>query len=379
MIIHPADRLLELKEYYFSKKLKEVAKLKAEGKEIINMGIGSPDLMPDKTVISELVKAASAPENHGYQPYQGIPELRAEISAFGKSQYQISLADDEILPLIGSKEGITHISLAYLNAGDKVLIPELGYPTYSSVTKMVGAIPLQYPLREEANWEPDWNFLENHDYSETKIIWLNYPHMPTGQRGTEEILRKFVKLAKAKGVLLCHDNPYSLIQTGKPLSIFNIEEAMDVALELNSLSKTFNMAGWRVGWVSGNKELLNPVLKVKSNMDSGMFKPVQAAAIKALALSQDWYETVASIYGERRILVNDFLTKLDCTVSENQAGMFVWAKVNKSDSDKLCDYLLYEKDIFITPGHVFGDKGKSYVRVSLCLDKQLIQKSIDRL
>ena len=379
MIIKPAERLSELKEYYFSHKLKEVAKLRSEGKDIINLGIGSPDLVPDGQVISALIEAAISPDNHGYQAYQGIPELRSSIVEFYGEKYGCQLSVDKVLPLIGSKEGITHISMAYLNDGDRVLIPALGYPTYTSVTKMVGAKPVYYPLMEERNWEPDWDFLEAQDYSNIKIIWLNYPHMPTGSKGSLDLLKKFVELAKRKSVLLCHDNPYSFILNEKPLSIFNVEGAEEVALELGSLSKTFNMAGWRVGWLAGNSELLEPVIKVKSNMDSGMFKPIQLAAVQALALNADWYDKINKTYGERRALINSFLKKLGCSIADGQAGMFVWAKTPNGSADEVCDSLLYEKGVFVTPGHIFGEAGSGYIRLSLCMPVETIQKAIDRL
>lgn len=379
MIIKPAERLTELKEYYFSSKLKEVAKLKSEGKDIINLGIGSPDLAPDSRVISRMIEEVISPQNHGYQPYQGISELRDAISKFYETRLKWSCDSSQILPLMGSKEGITHISMAYLNPGDQVLIPALGYPTYTAVTKMLGAQPLYYPLVEEANWEPDWAFLESQDYSKIKLLWLNYPHMPTGRVSTLELLERFVDLAIRKGVLLCHDNPYSFILNDHPLSIFNVAGALEVAVELSSLSKTFNMAGWRVGWLAGDPALLDPVMKVKSNMDSGMFKPLQLAAVEALRLGDEWYIEMNKIYAERRALVNNFLAKVDCKVSDTQAGMFVWAKVTGETSDDLCDTLLYEKGIFITPGHIFGEAGASFVRLSLCMPAQTIQKAIDRL
>lgn len=379
MIIQPADRLEELQEYYFSKKLKEVNRLKSEGKEIINMGIGNPDLMPDSIVVSELIEGVIESKNHGYQPYQGISELKDAIIDFSSRRFNISLELSEVLPLIGSKEGITHISLAYLNPGDKVLIPELGYPTYTSVTKMVGAKPVYYPFDDQGSCTPDWKFLEEYDYTDTKIIWLNYPNMPTGQKGSQEILSKFVALAKSKGVLLCHDNPYSFILNDNPLSVFNIEAAKSVALELNSLSKTFNMAGWRVGWLAGSKELLEPVLRVKSNMDSGMFKPIQLAAAKALNLKDAWFEDLNELYSKRRKLVWTLLDKVDCKYSKDQVGMFVWAKVPTLNAEDFCNRLLYKKDIFMTPGHIFGEKGSAYVRVSLCVNEALIQKAIDRI
>jgi LL-diaminopimelate aminotransferase len=379
MIIKPADRLEELKEYYFSKKLKEVAKLKSEGKDIINLGIGSPDLAPDGNVISALIENAISPFNHGYQAYQGIVELREAIAVFQKEKFNVDCKSTNILPLIGSKEGITHISMAYLNPGDRVLIPALGYPTYTSVTKMVGAVPVYYPLLEDQNWEPDWAFLESQDYSTIKILWLNYPHMPTGRKGSLDLMEKFVDLAKRKGVLLCHDNPYSFILNVERFSIFNVDGADEVALELNSLSKTFNMAGWRIGWLMGNESLLEPVIRVKSNMDSGMFKPMQLAAVKALSLGQNWYDGMNNIYGQRRERVHSFLQKLGCKVADNQAGLFVWAKVPEGNADMMCDMLLYQKDIFVTPGHIFGEAGSDFIRISLCLPAETIQKAIDRL
>ncbi|MEO9476693.1 MAG: aminotransferase class I/II-fold pyridoxal phosphate-dependent enzyme [Cyclobacteriaceae bacterium] len=378
-MIRPADRLSQLQEYYFSKKLKEVARLKAEGKDIINMGIGSPDKIPHEHVISELIESSIRPDSHGYQPYQGIPALREAIIDFTTKQYHVKLAPEEILPLIGSKEGITHISLAYLNPEDVVLVPELGYPTYSSVTNMVQGKLDFYPLEEDKNWEPDWEFFDKYDFTNVKIMWLNYPHMPTGQKGSLEILERFVKLAQDKQFLLCHDNPYSFLQDDKPLSIFNIEGAKEVAVELNSLSKTFNMAGWRVGWIAGAQHILEPILKVKSNMDSGMFKPVQLAAAKALSLGDSWYQNQSDLFASRRKSMQEFLNLLECDVEPDQAGMFVWAKVGSGTADELCDRLLYEKEIFVTPGHIFGPKGNNYIRVSLCLDESIIQKAIKRL
>lgn len=378
-MIRPADRLSQLQEYYFSKKLKEVARLKAEGKDVINMGIGSPDKIPHADVISELIESSVRPDSHSYQPYQGIPLLKDAIVDFNKRKYNVDVSGSEILPLIGSKEGITHVSLAYLNPGDGVLVPELGYPTYSSVTNMVQGKLDYYPLVEDKNWEPDWEFLDNYDFTNVKILWLNYPHMPTGQKGSMEILERFVKLAQDKQFLLCHDNPYSFLQHDKPLSIFNVEGAREVAIELNSLSKTFNMAGWRVGWIVGAEHILEPILKVKSNMDSGMFKPVQLAAVKALGLGDSWFQNQSDLYASRRRVMQEFLDLLKCDVEPDQAGMFVWAKVASGTADELCDSLLYQKEIFVTPGHIFGAKGNNYIRVSLCLDKGIIQKAINRL
>lgn len=374
-----ADRLGQVQEYYFSKKLREIANLRAAGKPVLNLGIGSPDLSPPQAVINELIRVA--PEDvHQYQSYQGIPELRLAIAGFYQQHYDVKLDEQSgILPLMGSKEGITHISLAFLNKGDQVLIPELGYPTYTSVTKMVEAEPVYFPLQENSCWEPDWDFLEAQDYSRIKIIWINYPHMPTGTRGTREIMARFVKLAKDKGVLLVNDNPYSFILNDQPASLLSIPGAAEVALELNSLSKTYNMAGWRIGWVCGNPALISEVLRIKSNMDSGMFKPLQLAAVKGLQLGPDWYSQLNDTYRQRKKLACQILAKLGCTWEEDQSGLFVWAKVKQQHADELVDWLLYEKNLFITPGHIFGDRGKQYLRISLCVNEAMYQEALNRL
>ncbi|GAB5527205.1 MAG: aminotransferase class I/II-fold pyridoxal phosphate-dependent enzyme [Roseivirga sp.] len=374
-----ADRLGQVQEYYFSKKLREIAELRAAGKPVLNLGIGSPDLSPPQEVIDELIKVAPG-DVHQYQSYQGIPELRSAIAGFYQKHYAVKLDETSgILPLMGSKEGITHISLAFLNKGDQVLIPELGYPTYTSVTKMVEAEPVYFPLLENNGWEPDWGFLEAQDYSRIKIIWINYPHMPTGTRGTREILKRFVKLAREKNVLLVNDNPYSFILNDEPTSLLAIPGAEEVALELNSLSKTFNMAGWRIGWVCGNPELISQVLRIKSNMDSGMFKPLQLAAVKALQLGTDWYHQLNATYRQRRTLACELLSNLGCTWKDDQSGLFIWAKVKQSHVDELVDWLLYEKDLFITPGHIFGERGKQYLRISLCVNEAMYQEALNRL
>lgn len=374
-----ADRLGQVKEYYFSKKLREIAELRAAGKPVLNLGIGSPDLSPPQEVIDELVSVAPG-DAHQYQSYQGIPELRSAIAGFYQQHYGVTLDEKSgILPLMGSKEGITHISLAFLNKGDQVLIPELGYPTYTSVTKMVEAEPVYFPLREAHSWEPDWDFLEAQDYTRIKLIWINYPHMPTGVRGSEKIMARFVRLAKEKNVLLVNDNPYSFILNNKPASLLSIPGAEEVALELNSLSKTFNMAGWRIGWVCGKPELISQVLRIKSNMDSGMFKPLQLAAVKALGLGTSWFEQLNAVYQQRRILAYEVLEKLGCTWEEGQSGLFVWAKVKQQHVDELVDWLLYEKDLFITPGHIFGDRGQQYLRISLCVNEGMYREALNRL
>ena len=374
-----AHRLSQVEEYYFSKKLREIAQMKAAGRPVLNLGIGSPDLAPPAEVIDELVKVA--PGNvHQYQPYRGIPELRESIASFYNRNYAVTLnQEDGTLPMMGSKEAITHISLAYLNPGDMVLIPELGYPTYTSVTKMVEAEPVYYPLLPENGWEPDWSFFESLDFSRIKIIWINYPHMPTGTRGSESILKKFVDLAGKHDVLLVNDNPYSFILNDQPQSLLGIEGADEVALELNSLSKTFNMAGWRIGWVCGNPRLVKPVLQIKSNMDSGMFKPIQLAAAKALNLGQEWHDELNQQYEKRKALAIQIIEKLNCSWLPNQSGLFVWAEVPQDDVDELVDWLLYEKDLFITPGHIFGEKGRKYLRISLCVNEEMYLEALRRL
>lgn len=380
MIVSPSNRLDGVGEYYFSSKLKEVARLNSEGKNIINLGIGSPDLNPPSVAIETLKLESDKVAANGYQPYQGVLGLRTAIAAFYKTHYQVSLdPNSEILPLMGSKEGIMHISLAYLNPGDRVLIPELGYPTYTSVSRLVQANILYYPLDERTDWEPDWDSLESSITSDTKIIWLNYPHMPTGANGSSHTLRRFVELAHRKQVLLCHDNPYSFIRNERPLSIFHIEGAKEVAIELNSLSKTFNMAGWRVGWACGAADLLDPVVRVKSNMDSGMYKPLQMAAAEVMKLGKEWFQMQNEVYSRREKLALEFLDRIQCDYHPNQSGLFVWAKSRKGSGSDLCDRLLYEHEIFITPGEIFGTKGTSYVRVSLCQPESVFKEALMRL
>lgn len=374
-----ADRLGQVQEYYFSKKLREIAALKAQGRPVLNLGIGSPDLAPPQVVIDELSQIVHG-NVHQYQSYQGIPELRAAIAEFYQQHYGVGLDTQHgILPMMGSKEGITHISLAFLNKGDQVLIPELGYPTYTSVTKMVEAEPVFFPLLEDQGWEPDWNYLEGLDYSRIKLIWINYPHMPTGTRCNQETLQRFVDLAKKHDLLVINDNPYSFILNDQPTSILSVHGAGEVALELNSLSKTFNMAGWRIGWLCGHPELVKTVLRIKSNMDSGMFKPLQLAAVKALQIGADWYEQLNAEYKKRRTLAFEILDKLGCTYTNEQSGLFVWARVKEDHVDEVVDWLLYEKDLFITPGHIFGPKGKDFLRISLCVNEEMYREALSRL
>ena len=380
-MIKPAKRLDTVQEYYFSKKLREVRGLIAAGKPIINMGIGSPDLLPPPRVIEAIQGSLGDATAHKYQSYQGLPELRKAISDFYKNKFSVDLnPKNEVLPLMGSKEGIMHISMAFLNEGDRVLIPNPGYPTYSSVTKLVGAEPLFYNLSADTIWQPNFDELENQDLSDVKIMWVNYPHMPTGINATLETFKKLVAFGKKHHILIINDNPYSFILNDKPLSILQVEGAKDTALELNSLSKTFNMAGWRVGMLLGNETFINEVLKVKSNMDSGMFYGIQKGAIEALQLSDDWFTAQNKIYKERRELIWQMADKLECTYSKNSTGLFVWAKIPQGKkSNEVTDLVLYDKHIFITPGTIFGSQGEGYIRFSLCVNTALIKEAIKRI
>ena len=379
-MIQPAKRLGTVQEYYFSKKLREVRGLIADGKPIINMGIGSPDLQPPGKVIEAIQGSLNDSNAHKYQSYQGLPELRAAISTFYKNKFAIdSNPENEILPLMGSKEGIMHISMAFLNEGDKVLIPNPGYPTYTSVTKLVGAEPLFYNLCDQNNWQPNFEELENQNLTDVKIMWINYPHMPTGTDATIETFKKLVAFGKKHNILIINDNPYSFILNDNPISILQVEGAKEIALELNSLSKTFNMAGWRVGMLLGNSTYINEVLKVKSNMDSGMFYGIQKGAIEALELSDNWFLEQNKIYKERRELIWQLADKLNTTYNKKTTGLFVWAKIPEDKkSEEVTDSILYNKDVFITPGTVFGSQGEGYIRFSLCVSSEIIKEAISR-
>jgi LL-diaminopimelate aminotransferase len=380
-MITTAKRLDIIEEYYFSSKLREVRQLASEGKPIINMGIGSPDLKPSQAVIDAVVSAMQDENAHQYQSYQGLPELRKGMADFYQNNYGVILDPAvEILPLIGSKEGIMHISMAFLNEGDHVLIPNPGYPTYSSVTNLVGAVPVYYDLKEVNNWEPDFDALEKLDLSKVKIMWIGYPHMPTGARGSLELFAKLVAFAKKHSILLVNDNPYSFVLNDKPMSLLQVEGAKDVALELNSLSKTFNMAGWRVGMVLGNASLIDSVLKVKSNMDSGMFYGIQKGAVEALKSDQSWFDSMNAVYKKRRVLTEQLAEKLGCEVYKEGVGLFVWAKLPAgiTSAEDFIDKILYEKSIFITPGTIFGSNGEGYIRFALCVKEEKVQEAIDR-
>jgi aspartate/methionine/tyrosine aminotransferase len=380
-MIKTANRLNSVTEYYFSTKLREVRQLISEGKPIINMGVGSPDLAPDASVIAAMQSAMLDEHAHQYQSYQGLPELRLGMVDFYKKHYAVDLNyNTEILPLMGSKEGIMHIALAFLNQGDQVLIPNPGYPTYSSVAKLVEAEPILYDLTADNNWEPDFEALEKLDLSRVKLMWVSYPHMPTGAAGSLALFKKLVAFATKYDILLVNDNPYSFVLNEKPISILQIDGAMDVALELNSLSKTYNMPGWRVGMVCGNEIFIDAILKVKSNMDSGMFYGIQKGAIAALKLEDSWFMQLDKVYATRRKLLFQLAEKLGCTFDTNAVGLFVWAKLPESisSSEKFIDDILYSKHIFITPGTVFGSNGERYIRFSLCVKEEKIREAIDR-
>lgn len=379
-MITTAKRLETVQEYYFSRKLKEVRQLMSEGKPIINMGIGSPDLAPHSSVIEAIQKSMFDEKAHEYQSYQGLPELRQGFANFYKNQFDVDLNFNlEMLPLMGSKEGIMHISLAFLNEGDEVLIPNPGYPTYASVTELVQAKAVYYDLKEDNNWQPDFEALEKTDLSKVKLMWVSYPHMPTGANGTSELYKKLVAFGKKHHILIVNDNPYSFVLNDNPISILQVDGAKDIALELNSLSKTFNMAGWRVGMVLGNSKFIDAILKVKSNMDSGMFYGIQKGAIEALKLGKDWFESQNEIYAKRRNLIFQLAEKLECTFDKNSVGLFVWAKLPTGiQSEEFIDNLLYEKHLFITPGTIFGSNGEGFIRFSLCVKEENISEAIKR-
>ena len=380
-MIRTADRLNTVQEYYFSKKLREVRGLMAQGKPIINMGIGSPDLTPSDHVLKAIQNSVFDAGAHQYQSYQGLPQLREAIASFYNEKFDVTAnPTTEILPLMGSKEGIMHISLAFLNAGDEVLIPNPGYPTYTSVTNLVGAVPKYYDLTADNGWFPDLEELEKQDLSKVKIMWLSYPHMPTGATATKEQFVKIVAFAKKHDILLVNDNPYSFVLNTKPASILSIPNAKEVCLELNSLSKTFNMAGWRVGFVLGSEDHINAILKVKSNMDSGMFYGIQKGAIAALESSDDWFVELNKVYSARRELIFQLADTLGCTYDRKAVGMFVWAKLPEGSiaSEEFIDDILYKKDLFITPGTIFGSNGEGYIRFSLCITEDKIKEAIAR-
>ncbi|HVU95837.1 MAG TPA: aminotransferase class I/II-fold pyridoxal phosphate-dependent enzyme [Puia sp.] len=383
MIITTAKRLDGIGEYYFSKKLREIDELNGQGKNVINLGIGSPDLPPHPDVIRVLQEESAKPNVHAYQSYKGSPVLRKAIAEWYSKWYGVALDPDvEILPLIGSKEGIMHICMTYLNEGDGALVPNPGYPTYRSAVKLAGGECIDYSLTEKGGWVPDFDELDRLAAGgRIKLMWVNYPQMPTGQMPTMELFERLVAFGRKHGILICHDNPYSFILNDLPMSLLAVPGAKEVVIELNSLSKSQNMAGWRVGTLSGAKERIDEVLRFKSNMDSGMFLPVQLAAAKALSLGKDWYDSVNAVYGERREYVFELLELLKCDFSRDQVGMFVWAKIPAAYADgyALSDRVLYDAGVFITPGGIFGPAGTGFVRVSLCTPVEKFKESINRI
>lgn len=380
--IKAASRTGLVNEYYFSAKLAEIAHMRQQGIDVINLGIGSPDMPPAANVIAELAANAAANGNHGYQSYRGIPKLRSAFASWYLKYFGVTLdPETEILPLIGSKEGIMHISMAFIDPGDEVLVPDPGYPTYSAAAKLAGGIVRTYDLKEENGWMPDVDAIEESGVERVKIMWMNYPHMPTGARANLSLFEKLVAFARRNNILLCHDNPYSFILNNEHLSLLSVAGAHDVALELNSLSKSHNMAGWRIGMVAGSSRFIGDVLKVKSNMDSGMFQPLQAAAAEALTAPDEWYAGLNQIYLRRRLKAAKIMNALGCTFSEDQSGLFLWGKIPAEypDAETLTERVLHKNHLFITPGSVFGENGRRFIRISLCATEEVMDKALIRL
>jgi LL-diaminopimelate aminotransferase len=380
--VKPAERTNHVTEYYFSRKRKEIEHMKESGLDVIELGIGSPDRPPSGNVIEALHSNALKPGNHGYQSYTGIQALRAGFSVWYKKYFNVELdPSGEILPLIGSKEGIMHISMAFINDGDEVLVPDPGYPAYAAATKLAGGNVRYYDLTEENGWLPDLDRIEAGGVENVKIMWINYPHMPTGKRASKNDFCNLVAFARKHNILLCNDNPYSFILNNEYLSILSVEGAKDIALEMNSLSKSHNMAGWRIGMVAGNKEYINAILKVKSNMDSGMFQPMQAAAAEALNAPDEWYDVVNEAYKKRRKVAEEIMASLGCRFDEKQSGLFLWGKIPSyyQNSEELTELLLHKANVFITPGFIFGKNGNNYIRISLCATEEVLNNALNRI
>ena len=382
MNIQPANRLNSVSEYYFSAKLREVGEMNAAGKNVINLGIGNPDLPPSEQTIAALAAEAQKPNTHGYQSYVGIPELRNGFAQWYKKWYDVELNPaTEIQPLIGSKEGILHITLAFVNPGDSVLVPNPGYPTYTSASRICEANIVSYDLDENNNWEPDFEALEQMDLSGVKLMWVNYPNMPTGANASIELFKKLVAFGKKHSIVICNDNPYSFILNDEKLSILSVEGAKDICIEMNSMSKSHNMAGWRMAMLATNAEFVQWILKVKSNVDSGMFRPMMVAAVAALQNSEEWHAEINKVYTRRRVIAFKIMDALNCVYNAKQVGMFLWAKIpdRYKDSGELADEILYGKNVFITPGFIFGDRGNRYVRISLCCPEPMLEEALNRI
>ena len=380
--VKPANRLNSVSEYYFSQKLREIAEMNAQGKNVLNLGIGNPDLPPSVETIEMLCKEAQKPDVHGYQSYVGIPELRQGFAEWYRKWYKVELNPaTEIQPLIGSKEGILHITLAFVNPGDGVLVPNPGYPTYQSVSRLAEADVISYDLDEKNNWQPDFEALEKTDLSHVKLMWVNYPNMPTGANATTELFEKLVHFGKKHNILIVNDNPYSFILNERKLSILAIDGAKDISMEMNSMSKSHNMAGWRMAMLAGNEQFVKWVLAVKSNVDSGMFRPMMIAAVQSLRNSEEWHNEMNYVYDRRRELAYKIMDLLECKYDKNQVGMFIWAKIPDTwkNAGELADKILYETNVFITPGFIFGSNGNRYIRISLCSSESMLKEVLERL
>ncbi len=381
--IQPADRLSCVSEYYFSRKLKEVAKMNAEGKNVISLGIGSPDMPPSEETVRVLCENAQKSDAHGYQPTVGIPELRKAMAGWYKRWYNVDLdPSTEIQPLIGSKEGILHVSLAFVNPGDKVLVPNPGYPTYTSLNRIIGSEIVNYNLLEDKNWEPNFEELEKMDLTGVKIMWTNYPNMPTGANATMELYEKIVDFARRHNIVVVNDNPYSFILNRKPISILNVPGAKDCCIEFNSMSKSHNMPGWRVGMLATNSTFVQWILKIKSNIDSGTFRPLQLAAAQAYNNTTEWHEEAnINVYSRRRKFAEAIMEELGCTYDKNQVGMFLWGKIPEkyNNVEDLTEKILHEARVFITPGFIFGSNGKRYIRISLCAKEEKLAEALERI
>lgn len=380
--IQPSQRVQQIKEYYFSTKLKEIAALRAKGIDVISLGIGGPDLPPPPAVIETMTEAVHNPANHGYQPHVGILELREAFAKWYKRWYGVELNPaNEIQPLIGSKEAVTHISMAFLNPGDKVLIPDPGYPTYSSISRMAGADIINYDLTEENGWQPDFEVIEKMDLTGVKLMWLNYPHMPTGARARRETFEKAIDFGKRHGIVIVHDNPYSFILNDNPKSILSVPGAKDIAIELNSLSKSHNMPGWRVGVAVSNPQFISWILRIKSNIDSGQFKPLMLAAAKALEEGPEWHKALNEAYASRRAVAEEVMKALGCTIDPTQSGLFLWGRIDDPSvtSEQLANRMLDEARVFITPGFIFGKNGDRYIRISLCAPEEKLAEALERI